>query len=419
MDKKLLYNAQYGFRTDHSTEFATLELVDRIIIEMDKMNTPVNIFLDLSKAFDTLDHEILLYKLKNYGINGASFKLMESYIKNRKQYVEIEGINSEMSTLTTGVPQGSILGPLLFIIYINDIANSSKIFDFVIYADDTTLSTTLEIVIRNTNDLAPDIKLNEELTNVNDWLKLNKLSLNVKKCKYMIYHMARRKVNPLHLVIDDTVIERVSEFNFLGLTLDENLTWKSHINKISNKISKSMGILNKLKHFLPIKTKIMIYNSLILSHLNFGILTWGFQCDRVIKLQKKVLRILSLSKYNAHTEPIFRELKLLKLQDIIKLQELKFYYKYKNNKLPYYLQNMPFHPNTDTHSYPTRIQYNLHQYKIKHEYAKRCIRYDIPITINNFPSEVLDKIDTHSLQGFAGYVKVYILQTYNNNLYNC
>ncbi len=103
----------------------------------------------------------------------------------------------------------------------------------------------------------------------------------------MIYHMAKRKVNPLHLVIDDTVIERVSEFNFLGLTLDENLTWKSNINKISKKISKSMGILNKLKHFLPIKTKIMIYNSLILSHLNFGILTWRFQCDRVIKPQKK------------------------------------------------------------------------------------------------------------------------------------
>ncbi len=124
---------------------------------MDKMNTSVNIFLDLSKTFNTLDHDILLYKIKNYGINGASFKLMESYIKNRKQYVEIEGIDSEMSTLTTGIPQDSIFGPPLFIIFINDIANSSKLFDFVIYADDTTLLTTLEIVIRNTNDLAPDI----------------------------------------------------------------------------------------------------------------------------------------------------------------------------------------------------------------------------------------------------------------------
>ncbi len=206
---------------------------------MDKMNTPVNVFLDLSKAFNTLDHEILLYKLKIYGINRASFKLMESYITNRKQYVEIEGINSEMSTLTTSVPQGSILGPLLFIIHINNIANSSKIFDFVIYADDTILSTTLEIVIRNTNDLAPDIKLNEELANVNDWLKLNKLSLNVKICKCLIYHMARRKVNPLYLVIDDTAIEHVSEFNFPGLTLDENLTYKSHINIISNRYPKA------------------------------------------------------------------------------------------------------------------------------------------------------------------------------------
>ncbi len=149
LDKTLLYNAQYGFRTDHSTELATLELVDTKVVEMDKINTRVNIFLDLLKAFDTLDHEILLYKLKNYGINRASFKLMESYIKYRKQYVEIEGIHSEMSTPTTGVPQGSILGPLLFIIYINDITNSGEIFVFVIYTDDTSLSTTLEIVIRN------------------------------------------------------------------------------------------------------------------------------------------------------------------------------------------------------------------------------------------------------------------------------
>ncbi len=116
----------------------------------------------------------------------------------------------------------------------------------------------------------------------------------------------QKKVKPLHLMIDDTIIERAAEFKILGLTLDENLSWKSHINNISNRISKSMGILNKLKHFIPVKNKILIYNYLLLSHLNFGILVWGFQFARLTKLQKKIIRILSYSKYNAHTEPILQ-----------------------------------------------------------------------------------------------------------------
>ncbi len=153
----------------------------------------------------------------------------------------------------------------------------------------------------------------------------------------MIFHSKKKKIQSLTLKFDNDIIERVAEFNFLELALDEHLTWKCHINKISNKISQCMGILNRLKRFLPIQTKVLIYNSLVLSHLHFGILIWGYNCERVSKLQKEVIRILSLSKYNAHTEPLFKNLKLLKISDILKLQELKFYNKFKNNKLPYYL----------------------------------------------------------------------------------
>ena len=120
--KKLFYNSQYGFRTEHSTEFAALEVIDRILIEMDENEIPINIYLDLSKAFDTLDHNILLYKLNHYGISGSSLKLIESYLTNREQYVEIDNTKSKTQKIKTGVPQGSILGPLLFLIYINDIA---------------------------------------------------------------------------------------------------------------------------------------------------------------------------------------------------------------------------------------------------------------------------------------------------------
>ena len=420
-EKKLFYNAQYGFREKHSTEFAALELVDRITVEMDKMDTPISIFLDLSKAFDTLDHNILLTKLDYYGIKGIAHKLMKSYLTDRKQFVEIENTRSSSLTLTTGVPQGSILGPLLFLIYINDISKASNIFKFIIYADDTNLNTTLELVAKKDQSADVCVTLNNELTNISDWLKSNKLSLNVTKSKYMIFHMPQRKIPDLQLIINNTQIERVSTFDFLGLTLNENLNWKSHIDKISNKISRSIGILNRLKRCLPIKPKLLIYSSLILPYLNFGILAWGYKCERIIKLQKKVVRIISISKYNAHTEPIFKTLNLLKVTDILKLQELKLYYKFKQGSLPDYHLQMPFNDNTTTHNHNTRQQHDIHQPYARHEYAKRCLRFDLPQIINSTPSHILDKVYTHSLNGYSWYIKQSIIKSYQENciIQNC
>ncbi len=171
IDNNLFYGSQYGFRDGHSTEYATLELVDRITLEMDNMNTPISIFLDLSETFDNLDHKILIKKLEYYGFNGLSIKLMESYLSNTKEYVEIDDSDSDLLYLTTGLPQGSILGPLLFIIYTNDIAQFSKLLGFIIYADDTTLSTTIEIVVRTTTYVPISDILNNELSMVNNWLK--------------------------------------------------------------------------------------------------------------------------------------------------------------------------------------------------------------------------------------------------------
>ncbi len=411
-EKNLFYNAQYGFRDGHSTELAALELVDRITIDMDKMNTPISVFLDLSKAFDTLDHTILLEKLNFYGIVGVSHNLMSSYISNRKQYVEVDDTASDTLTLSTGVPQGSILGPLLFLIYINDIAAASKMFKFIIYADDTNLNTSIEIVASQYPNVDISSILNRELEHVSDWLRCNQLSLNALKSKYMIFHKPQKKVEMLHLKINDTDIERVSTFDFLGLTLSENLNWKHHIDKIANKISRSIGILNKQKHFIPIESKLHIYSSLILSHINLGILAWGYKCERIIKLQKKAVRIISLSKYNAHTEPLFKQLKLLKVKDILKVQELKFYFKYKQGLLPSYLMNLPFYSNADTHSHNTRQQHKLHAPFTKHEYVRNCIRFDLPRLVNETPAIILDKINTHSLAGFSWYIKRYILDSY-------
>ncbi len=141
-------------------------------------------------------------------------------------------------------------------------------------------------LLLHTNCGSIEAKLNRELAGINDWFKSNKLSLNVIKSKYMIFHTAQKNVIPLQLNIENMIIERVYEFNFLGLTINEKLNWKSYVDKIANKISKSMGILNKLKHFLPVNAKLLIYSALISSYLKFGILAWGYICDRIVKLQK-------------------------------------------------------------------------------------------------------------------------------------
>ena len=189
---------------------------------MDDHKIPDTIIIDLSKAFDTLSYDILLYKQKFYGISGVEYKLLSSYLSNRKQYVMFNNKNSESTEIRTGVPQGSILGLLLFSIYINDLITVSNKLNFIMYADDTTIYFDLEDFEKDNLEH----QINDKLKRANMWLKLNKLTLNTTKTKSMVVHRKHKQIEPLHFSIDGEVIENVSSFNFLGITLDESLTWK-------------------------------------------------------------------------------------------------------------------------------------------------------------------------------------------------
>jgi hypothetical protein len=402
----LYFNSQYGFRKKHSTEHAIIELTDRLITSLDRNNTPTSIFIDLTKAFDCIDHDILLTKLKHYNIQNKAHDLCRHYLSNRQQYITLNDTQSDLLNITTGVPQGSILGPLFFLIYINDISNSTPSLKFITYADDTTLLAN----IHSTNPC----NINQELQNVSTWFSTNKLSLNASKTKAITFHTPHRNITPPILNINNQPIENTNETNFLGITIDKHLNFKPHINKIATKLSRISGILNKLKHFVPHFTLKTIYQSLFIPHLTYGIMAWSKSphSSQIVKIQKKAVRIITNSKYNAHTDPLFHKLKILKMEDLRRLFELKFFYKWKNGDLPYY-----FHDFLDPGRDENRLLVPIH----RHQFFKSGLRYTITKTVNSTPDNILRISSTHSLKALSERVKTHYINNYSTDciLSNC
>ena len=197
---------------------------------------------------------------------------MKSYLENRKQFVQFDECISEMKAIHKGVPQRSILGPLLFLIYINDIPNSSNLFNFLMYADDTTLYCCLEDI----DSVNKQQVLNNELKSVHLWLSANKWTLNVNKSRYMLFSKHKNtQMAKLNLQMNNSNIQSTSEFNFLGLHINTKLNWDTHVDVVGNKISRVIGIIKKLQLIFPREILLTIYNALILHHINYCLLSWG------------------------------------------------------------------------------------------------------------------------------------------------
>ena len=349
----ILSKKQFGFRSNHSTIQAVLSITDKIQRAIEEGAYSCGIFLDLSKAFDSVNHNILIEKLQHYGVRDLEIKWFLSYLENRKQYVSFGCSNSELLPISCGVPQGSVLGPLLFLLFINDFQNSSSTFDFHLFADDSNLFYKS----KNLNTL--ETIVNEQLVNISSWLRANKLLLNVDKSNFVIFHPPQKKVPyTLQLFIDNKALRQDVKIRYLGIIIDNHLSWKSHVAHICNKIKRSISVICKARHYVNSSILLNLYYALVYPYLIYGIIIWGQTYESTIKplfiLQKKLVRLMTFSDFNAHSNPIFSKLKILKLPDLVFLQTALFMYDFHSGNLPVSF-SLYFTQVHQKHNYNTRL----------------------------------------------------------------
>lgn len=307
----ILFDNQYGFRKNHSTALALLHLYDTLANAIYNKEYTMGVFIDLSKAFDTVNHEILLSKLQHDGIRGFPLKWFESYLSGREQFVNFNGYSSSYKLAECGVRQGSVLGPLLFLIYVNDICNVSSALDILLFAAGTSIFFSHKVL----ESLC--LTVNNELVKLTDWFSANKLSINIKKLNYIIFRpRQKRQTFDIKVTVSNRDIIHVKETVFLGVILDEHFAWIPCITNVARKVSKTVGVMYKASFCLCKRSLITLYYSLQYPYLQYCVSVWGStypsNLNRMFMLQKRAVRIITKESFDAHTDPIFKNLKILK-----------------------------------------------------------------------------------------------------------
>ena len=374
-----LYHSQYGFRKSHSCETAIMELVSSIIKGKDDGFYTLALFIDLSKAFDTVDHKILLDKLDKHGIRGVAKEWFRSYLTNRQMRVKC-GVSrtgkyehSKYQPLSHGAPQGSCLGPLIFLIFTNDLHKQIENSSTILFADDTTLYKTH----RNLNYLR--WCLEDDMTRLSDWFRANKLSMNLGKTVCVLFHKDS-SCKPITIKVDGTEVHSVQEVKFLGMWLDSQLNWSRHIEKLTIKLSRNSNLIKYNKNTMPRSTKLLIYHAHITSHIQYGLTLWGNSASlaQTHRIQRIMDRCKHFITHRQTEQEKLLPLNLLTLSSMITLANYKFGYKLIHNMLPSKTTAICVHDNKNKSLLPT------HQYNTRHRLLPNLAKTTSSHYLNSF-----------------------------------
>lgn len=383
---KFFSNKQYGFKAKTGTVNAAVDLVISLQCALDSNKLALGLYLDLAKAFDTVNHEVLLFKLEKAGIHGPALGWFNSYLSNRKQYVSTNGYQSNPQNIDIGVPQGSILGPILFLIYINDLAFLDLHGDIYLFADDTCLfyiGHDIEEIRR---------RCQNDISKLETWFHLNLLTVNSSKTVYMLLRKSSA-VDPtddLAIYFENTKLERVPRVTYLGLIMDEHLNWIDHVDYVKKKVSPAIGIFSRLCPVLNASQKKMVYHALVQCHLNYMNVIWASAADSKIKelqvLQNRAIKRLYGLPFRTHTEEVYRRSGFLDVQQNNLSAAATLLYKALNGLT---LLNTRFSLNAEIHNYPTRSAGKIHQDKITStKYGVKGVKNFLTSSYNKIPSSI-------------------------------
>ena len=405
----LLNASQSGFRSLHSTLTALLEATNSWSVNIDNGLVNGVVFIDLKKAFDTIDHKILLQKLENYGVDPNGLKWFKSYLTDRTQKCRVNDHLSNSKPVTCGVPQGSILGPLLFLIYINDLPNCLNYAMPRMFADDTNVSYAADSL----NELQN--VLNSELKSLHNWLITNRLSLNIAKTEFMTIG-SRQKLRTIDDVITIKIIinfkseiNRVDSVKSLGVYIDNHLTWTKHIDKISKKIASAIGALKRIRPYITTNTAVQVYQALIQPHFDYCCSVWDglgetLSCE-MQKLQNRAARVIMRANYDASAGILLDALHW----DNLSLRRAKLkaglVFKTLKGNVPLYLQNMFSVRGIGYNIRNSEMRLNLP--KPRTNYLKRSFSYSGALLWNSLPQDI------RKLQSFAQFRKA-VAEYYSN-----